>query len=68
MEQSIPGEIDINIVINDEKNKEDLFKYKENLNLELGWKLDIKLNFCNIEDLIGSNGKIKPFLCNIETY
>ncbi|WHX86985.1 hypothetical protein QNH18_01200 [Bacillus paralicheniformis] len=68
LEQSIPGEIDINIVINDEKNKEDLFKYKENLNLELGWKLDIKLNFCNIEDLIGSNGKIKPFLCNIETY
>lgn len=67
LKQSIPGEIDINIVINEEKNKVDIFKYREKLNLELGCKLDIRLNFCNIEDLIGSNGKIKSFLCNVET-
>ncbi|HDR4695485.1 hypothetical protein ABR775_14610 [Bacillus cereus] len=64
--QNEPGKIIINIVLGQFTVKENVYTFVKALNNETNDGTVFSVKFCEISDIISENGKVKPFISNIE--
>ncbi|MBW9219731.1 hypothetical protein CI793_15195 [Anoxybacillus ayderensis] len=63
--QDKPGQVRLNVVLGQNTTEQEVRDYVAKLHDWLGKETEIILRFCEIEDIISPNGKVKAFLCRV---